>query len=52
MRREPPELLVQFWPLKILAKGETAISAVRWPLSLILLAIAFAIGGAVLWREM
>lgn len=45
---EPPELLIQVWPLKVSAKGHYAIRAVRWPLRCLLVAAAFSIAVALL----
>lgn len=36
----PPELHIHFWPFKLLARGKEALQAIRWPVTVVLLAIA------------
>lgn len=45
-----PEIEVRFWPFRLLARGDRAIAAVRWPLAAILIAVAATIFGAMLLR--
>jgi hypothetical protein len=42
-----PEIEVRFWPFKLLARGDRAIAAVRWPLAVILVTVAIAILAAI-----
>jgi hypothetical protein len=41
-RRDSPKLEFKLWPLSILAEGHYAISTMRWPLRLVLVAPAVA----------
>ena len=42
-RDDAPELLVQFGPIKVLAKGLEAIQAIKRPMTIMLLAVAVLI---------
>lgn len=48
--RSQSEIEVRFWPFKLSARGDRAIAAVRWPLALIMVAVAVAILSAALWH--
>ena len=41
--RSQSELEVLFWPFKLSARGDRAIAAVRWPLAVIMIAVAAAV---------
>lgn len=41
--RSQSEIEVRFWPFKLAARGDRAIAAVRWPLAVILVAVAAVI---------
>jgi hypothetical protein len=40
MRSDRPKINIRLWPLRLEAEGQYAISAVRWPLRLLLVAAA------------
>jgi len=42
-RRDPPEIVVKFWPPSITARGAPAISAVRKPLAFVLYSRPFVL---------
>ncbi len=48
--RTPPEINLSFWPFKLLAKGNAAMSVVRWPV-LVAIAACIMLGtGVTAWR--
>jgi hypothetical protein len=46
--REPPELVVKFWPPSVTAKGSEAIRAIRRPLAFVIFTRPFVLI-AVMW---
>jgi hypothetical protein len=48
--KETPKIEIQFWNFVLSARGDSAVAAVKWPLTLGLLAIALAIASVVAWR--
>ena len=43
MKNDPSEIEVRLWPLTLRVRGENAITAMRWPLVAVLVAIAICI---------
>jgi hypothetical protein len=44
------EIEIRLWPFRLSARGDQAIAAVKWPLAIVLIAVAVAILGAVALR--
>jgi len=42
-KKSDPELTINLWLMKLVAKGPEAINAVKWPISFLLYAFALAI---------
>jgi hypothetical protein len=43
MKDDPQELQITVWPLKLSAKGKTAVQAIRTPVTVVLIAFAIAV---------
>jgi hypothetical protein len=39
----PTEIDIRFWPFRLLARGDRAIAAMKWPITAVLFAVALAI---------
>lgn len=44
---DPDRIDIRFWPLRVMVRGDRAISALRWPLAIALVALALSLGIAV-----
>jgi hypothetical protein len=42
-RKPDPELTINLWLVKIAARGNEAISAVKWPVAIVLCALALVV---------
>lgn len=47
--RSQSEIEVRLWPFKLAARGDRAVAAVRWPLAVIMIAVAVSILSSTLW---
>lgn len=44
----PDEVDIRFWPLRVVVRGNRAISSLRWPIAITLFALSLALGAALL----
>ncbi|EKS41517.1 hypothetical protein [Afipia broomeae] len=47
---DPDRIDIRFWPLRVMARGERAVAALRWPLAFALVTLALTLAVAVALR--